>query len=524
MYSKIAEKNTDFFQFLFKFSFLKGRTAPSELNDLDPKGPIMIKFILSLLLVNSLGVFAQEISQPVKPPMNEDRFDRPPGPIECFEELKYCTYLIQNIDKASTLINQVLPILFPNGIIDFDKGHMKQAGNNSNKVSFWYEDEVILGRMKALLMRLDSLEQFSPSVLIEVNTEVYAVTEEALSEMRAEISGITFGQGTGTTPTISSGDNGLSFSMNVGTATLSALIGMQRAKGTATRISSVTQIIQNLDSLNYSQVTPIYLPQTGTGVVKEGESGIKINGTVTVNKENNELVGIKNYSFSYAVQDPKNPGLVTTLKMGSSNMYLEEGVSFALVSANTEASIAESNIRLISGGRRTSKVNTKIVVYNTVKAYSFAEFSTNNRELARSHKTGSFTEKEVAALNDKDETTLRDVFNSMTVSAKNTTSGDPVLSFILDKKLATKENYQKLIRIEVNGKGVHQVQYAQLQNLMINPFRIKRMPISNLKKSLLKFKIHLREKGEHKKESRKMMKAYYNPYTSDDTQSSFFRK
>lgn len=476
-----------------------------------------------------VSVNAQE-NPPIKPPVGEDRIERPPGPIECFEELKYCTYVIQNIEKASSLINKILPILFPNGIIDFEKGHMKQLGNNTNKISFWYEHDktgsdegsLIFERMKALLMKEDSLEEFSPSALIEVNTEIYAVTEEALTSMRAEISGINFGNNI-ETPNVSAGDAGLSFSMNVGTANLSAIIGAQRATRNATKISSITQIVNNLDSLNYSQVTPISIPLGNSGKVQELEAGIKLNGTVTVNRDNKELVGIKDFGFSYGVMDPKNPNLVNTLKVNKANMYLEEGVSFGIVSSNTEENINATNIRLLGLSRERQKINTKIVIYNTVKVYSFAEFSRMNHELVRKKKTVYFTPDEVTRLEEKNKLTMNEVFGNIQLSATNTLSGDPELRFILDKKLATKENYNKLIKIKIRGKGINEKRYMNLENLMLRPFVLKRMPIDNLNKSLVRVRIKLQVKGERGDEFKRTIKAYYNPAVSDSSTSFFIR-
>lgn len=478
-----------------------------------------MKFILLLLVASSFNLLAQDL--PGKPPAGEARFERPPGAIECFEELKYCTYLIQNIEKASSLINQVLPILFPNGIIDFDKGHMKQLGNNTYKISFWYEDEIVLGRMKALLMKLDSLEQFSTNAIVEVNTEVYAVTEDALTDLSAQISGVTFGNTE--TPSASAGNNGVSLSMNVGTATLSALIGAQRAKGTATRISSVTQILQNLDSINYAQVAPIYMPQGSTGIVKEGEIGIRIGGTVTIERDHPDLVNIKNFTFQYNVADPKNPGVIPSLKIGLANMPLQEGVSYALVSNNTDTAINENFVRLIGVGHSRQKTTAKLIVYSTVKTYSYDEFTRNNMELVRKHKTGFFTEEEVSKLKDKSSLSLNEIFSNITLSSSNVMSGDPELRFILDKKLATKENYNKLIKIKVTGDGLNETKFMSLENLMIKPFVLKRMPIQNLNKSLVKLRIKLREKGEHGEESKKVIKAYYNPAISDSPRAFFIR-
>lgn len=413
-------------------------------------------------------------------------------------DLGYCQYTVQNLNRAQALISKVNQALFNGRPISSSDGILQPFGENEQQLLFWHNNPAILDKMKTIIPLLDTLENFTTYSIVEVRTDIYEVSESGLSSLGAEISNLKFGSLFGSDDDngygVTGNNNGLGVDLKIGTLELQGLISAEKSKGTLNRKGTIIRTVPNLSNLNYKDTTPIYFaPGAGTNVLQP-ETGIKLNGKVSINQYNNSLVNIKDYSLYYGTLT--DGGFVNSVEIPFSNLILEEGVSFPIVSSKTIGTMKVKKRGLFGFGNSESIEDSKLLVYTSVKIYSFDEYINSIRALAQEPKL-SFTKEEKENLDTNCVNDL-DVLNDLKLIAKRDQLGDPVLSFMFDKDYACKDNFKRRVKITITGEDINKqmnTTVTTFERLMHIPLRIKEIAPRSFTQPSLTFKVKLETYG-----------------------------
>lgn len=418
---------------------------------------------------------------------------------EAGTSLGYCEYTVQNLNRAQALISKVNQALFNGRPISSSDGILQPFGENEQQVLFWHNNPEILEKMKTVIPLLDTLENFSTYSIVEVRTDIYEISESGLSSLGAEISNLKFGS-----LFDSDGDNGYGVSgsnaggmgvdLKIGTLELQGLISAERSRGTLNRKGTIIRTVPNLSDLNYKDTTPIYFaPGAGTNVLQP-ETGIKLNGKVSINQYNNSLVNIKDYKLYYGTLT--DGGFVNSVEIPFDNLILEQGVSFPIVSSKTIGTMSVKKRGLLGFGNSETIEDSKLLVYTSVKIYTFDEYINSIKNLAQEPKL-SFTKKEKEELDENCVNDL-DVLNDLKLIAKRDQLGDPVLSIMLNKDLACKDNIRRRVKISISGEDINKNNNTTVTNferLMHIPIRIKDISPRKFTQGSLTFKVKFETYG-----------------------------
>jgi hypothetical protein len=413
------------------------------------------------------------------------------------KDFGYCTYTLINLTKAQSLIKKVEQTLFLGDPLSPPVGILEPLGNNQKVVTFWHKDAVVLDKMKQLIPMLDTRESFATNSIIEVKTDIYEVTESGLSNLSAEISNLRIGSGLDDIVSgsgVSADSNGLGLDLKIGVFQLKGLLAAERSKGTLKRKASITRAVPNLSSIEYSDVTPVYAaPGAGTQVMTS-EAGIKLQGTVSLNDENQSLVNIKDYKLNYGVIDSE--GRVNMVTLPYSNLVLEEGISFPLVSSKSVGQIRTTSYGLFGFGRSVEVEDTKLLVYTSVKVYSWDDYVRSVKKLLDVGKQrfdkDELDQLPITCINDLD------LLNDIELIAKRDLSGDPILSFRLRKENACVKNIKKRLYVRISGAGIPRnsnEHYMTVERAMHIPIKINDIKLSNFRLPLLQFKVKMEIRG-----------------------------
>ncbi|MBI2520444.1 MAG: hypothetical protein HYV97_08495 [Bdellovibrio sp.] len=433
----------------------------------------------------------------------------------CQPELKVCSYLAQNL-TARELMGRILPVMFPDMPLDPREGYVQRE--TLKKIIFWFNNEEMRQRFSSLLPHFDTMEDFVPSSMINLTTEIYAVTDEALTEISATLGmGASIGlPSTGTTGDSPSGLN-LSVGLSYGVAnySLSLALTAQRILNRVSRVTSVQQVVPNFTSINYKHITRIHVSPT-PGSSKEEEAGLMIGGTISVNRRDQEQILLKDFKLYYGVEVPPASSeaipRVAVLEINNPELYLIEGSSSVVVSANSFELRNNSSIGFPTNVSRGT-LSTKLMVVVRAKALSFDEFLRTNREMRALETQSHFGEEEVRQF-PEDEIPLNILIDSLQPFARLSLSGDRILGFRLDKKFARKNNYKRNLEITIKTKGFKQKAVRTVENLMLGGLKFDDLPAKSLRSAMVKIIIKARPfKKLMLRPARKVL--YYNPATHE---------
>lgn len=439
--------------------------------------------------------------------------ESPPEQVKCDEAKKICTYVSQNI-TARVLLSRINSIMFPGSILTPEEGFLNVE--TLKKLNFWIEDENFRARFITLLPVLDSFEEFNPSALIQLTTEIYSVSEKGFKHINAEVTSATSSAEEATNFVLSSlGGGTVDLALKLGSNLLGSILGTRIAREEVTQVETVTQLIPNLSGVNFSHGSTVFISPT-TGSVKEVRTGLDINGTVSINKFDSELVLVKDYSLTYGVTNKVSDGNViapvTILSISNPQLYLVKDTATMVVSTHTEIEEAGREWGFGLFGRNSSKTRTKLMVITRATAFSFNEYIRELKELRKLELHRSFSESAVNSF-PAGEVSLKRVLKSVTPYALQTPSGQKILGFKLNKDLARPSNIKKSIEIKIRGGGIKQSAILPLESLMLSGIKLDSIKSKYLDKKVVKLKIELRPfKGSFS--SKVKLKLYYNPRTN----------
>lgn len=431
---------------------------------------------------------------------------RLPGRIECQDRLMRCTYISQNL-TARTLVARVKSVLKPGDVLLPSEGYI--SIESPSVLSFWFYNEDLKDRFEGLLPLLDVLEDGVPGHLVQLTTEIYSLSEKGLSHIDASIGSLS--SDVGDSPDFGILNNGgvLDLSLTVSSRLLSAVLGTSIGRKETSRVTRVVQLIPNLTGINYERTTNIYVSPTA-GVVKDEKAGLTLGGTVSINRADNELVLIKNYKFNYGVLSPGRDGAedrVTVLNITNPQLYLYEGVSTMIVSSNTSVITRNSNAGFFSFGRERSKIYNKLMVVTRAKTMSFNRYRNEMSRYSRLDLFRTFKQDQIERLPENTVTTAA-ALRSITPYTYRLSDGTPIIGFKLDEKLATKNNINKTVEVEVRGGGLRMNKMRSLENLMLSGLRFDPLSPRYLSKAKVKLKLKFKV---HKTNQTIKKTLYYDP-------------
>lgn len=419
-------------------------------------------------------------------------------PTQDGQSLGFCQYTVQNLNRAQALIAKVNQALFSGRPLTSNEGILQPFGENEQQVLFWHKNPEILSRLKTVIPLLDTMENFTTYSIVEVKTDIYEISESGLSSLGAEISNLKFGSLFGNDDDngygISGSNNGMGVDLKIGTLELQGLISAERSRGTLTRKGSIIRTVPNLSKLTYKDTTPIYFaPGAGTNVLQP-ETGITLDGKVSINQFNPSLVNIKDYKLYYGTLT--EGGYVNSVEIPFENLMLEEGVAFPIVSSKTIGTMTVRKRGILSFGNSEVVEDSKLLVYTSVKIYEWDEYINGIQSLAQEPKL-SFTKDEKDSL-PSDCVNELDILSNLKLIAKRDQLGDPILSFMFDKDLACKDNIRRRVKISVSGEDINEninTTMTNFERMMHIPLRIKEIAPRRFSQPSLTFKVKLETFG-----------------------------
>jgi len=465
----------------------------------------MKKLLLSFLILFSSALFAEE---------NNRSFQRSPGKVDCNEEVKICHYVSQNI-TAKELIAKLNMNLFPGSILSPSEGYIVADG--LKKINFYINDTALMEKLIAAIPLMDTLEEFDPSDLVLLTTEIYSLSEVGLSNLQASLVSANDPASELAEWIITSALGGpTGMALKIGTNLLSSLLGSSKVKSESTKVTTISQLIPNLAGINYSNTSKVYISPPNSGVVKEEQSGLTVGGSVSVSSKDNDLVLIKDYNLTYGVIENVEVGeRVNILSITNPQLYLVKGTSSLVVSSINTEERAKTEYSAVSFGRTRERLHNKVMVITRAEAVNFQDYVKEMRKL-RSMELHKEFSKEERDLLPKTSISISQVLESVKPMAAFTTSGDRVIGFKLDPKNARVENIKKNIEVSVKskigfGKGLNQKVILTVENLMLTGMKFNPLSLKELKKTIVEIEVTLKVFGSDTSVTKKLI---YNPETN----------
>lgn len=442
---------------------------------------------------------------------------RAPGKVECNDELKRCTYVVQNL-TGKELQTKINAIVFPGSILSPSCGYFNVE--TLKKINFYINDPELRTRFIALIPLLDIFDDFAPSSLVQLTTEIFTLSEGGLTELQAEITAAT------STPPTDAADWALNsiaggavdLGLRIGTNFLSSVLGSKKVKEKSSKVTTVTQLIPNFANINYSHNTNIYVSPTA-GVVKDEVSGVNINGSVSISASDSDLVLIKDYSFRYGVVTPgtlPTDDRVDMLNFSNPQLYLVKGISSLLISSVTTEKKDKTTTGILSWGKNKDQLQTKIIVITRAEAISFKSFVNDLKAIRTLELHGEFNKTEKDSF-PNNEINIEEVLGHVKPYALFSASGDRILGFRLDTRDARVSNIAKNIEITVKSGGVFtsgglkQKSILTVENLMLSGMKFDSLSNKELGAAKVKITLDLKVFNENQKVTKTL---YYNPETN----------
>ncbi len=440
--------------------------------------------VLTLNLLSALNLSA-----------DDKGLNRVPEKVNCNEEVKICTYVAQNI-TARELISKINANLFPASILSPSEGFIVADG--LKKINFYIFTEELRKKVIAVIPLMDRLEEFDPTDLVLLTTDIYSMSEIGLSNLEASLVNANDPASEIAEWVISSAFGGpTGIALKIGTNLLSSLLGSSKVKEESSKVTTISQLIPNMSGINYSNTSKVYISPSGSGVVKEESAGLSVGGTVSVSANDNDLVLIKDYNLTYGVIENITAGeRVNVLSINNPQLYLVKGTSSLVVSSVMTEERNRTEYSAVSFGKKKERFHNKIMVVTKAEAISFADYVLEMKQLRSTELHKEFSKEEREKL-PSTPVNILDVLKGIRPMAIFTTSGDRVIGFKLDPKLARLDNIKKNIEVVVKSgslfsKGINQKVILPIENLMLTGFKFAPLPEKSLKKAVVEINVELK--------------------------------
>ncbi len=398
--------------------------------------------------------------------------------VNCNTELKFCSYIVKNLLNASTLRQRLEEILFPNSAITPDTGFLEVTSTKG--LRFWFNDQELLDRAIKTIALVDDYEGFYGSDLVEVSTEIYALTGSALSYIEARL---------GMVNPLDAGFNwnvsgliggGINLNTKVGSGVISAILGAGKVRSNIKQLNRVVQLVPNFSSMDFKKETGIHFSIT-TGKSGKEVAGISISGKVSISKKDNSLVQIRDYVVRYGVPIIDTGDALTRvmiLRHSVPYLYLLDNVTSVLATSVEQVESTEKGGGFLFYDNDKKKSYSKMMILTRVKIYKFDEYIDLIRnQQNRNSLHSEFTTEDIAKLPKRGfaDNYLLDKIKLHTFYLP---SGERRVLLKIDGIYASQENYKKTVIINVRGGGVSmdrmvEVQHLMLTGILLDPFSEK---------------------------------------------------
>ncbi len=430
------------------------------------------------------------------------------GEIKCIEKTvlvgnsgetkdgRSCTYTIENLASVSELARKVEQALFDGEPLLEPEGILETFGNNNQTLIFSHQNVDVMDNMIEIIPLLDSKEDFSPSDVIQIQADVYEISETGLRNLGAGINSLKIGpsvnDGLSNLKEALLGTDGLGINIRTGMVDIAGFIALEKARGNMERIDEIKIDAYNLDKFEYNDLTNVYqAPGAGTSV-KEAQAGIQIKGKVSINKSNRDTVVLKDFDFYYGTQNAT--GGVNQLRIPRKRLVLSQGVMFPIVSSKTTRTSNNTTTGILQYGNESVEENKKLLVYLTVRVLTWDEHVARMAKDKSIAVKSKFTKKERKAL-PKVCPSMEEVLGSIETHAGRGNDGEPILTFTLDKELACRKNVKKRIYVTTKINGNRPLQenttILRIEELMLKPVQIKGVNASSFLKTWINFRVGL---------------------------------
>ncbi len=446
--------------------------------------------IVAMTLTFSLNsLFASD--ETAKPSLH-----RVPGNVECNEEVKICSYVAQNV-TGRELVAKLNANLFPGSILSPSEGFINVEG--LKKINFYINDRDLRLKLIATIPLMDTLEDFDPSDLVLLTTDIFSITEGGLSNIQASL--VTANDPTSeiaewVITSALGGPTGLA--LKIGTNLLSSLLGSSKVKEESSKVTTISQLIPNQAGINYSKTSKIYISPAGSGVVKEEQSGLTVGGTVSISARDSDLVLIKDFNLTYGVVETVTSGeRVNILSINNPQLYLVKGISSLVVSSVTIDQMNKTEYSALSFGKKKEKLMNKIMIITRAEAINFNDFVKDMKRMRTLSLHGQFTKEDKEKF-PRDSVKIQEVLTHIKPISFFTITGDRVLGFKLDVNDARLNNIAKNIEITVrSGKGPFSSGLKQnltlpLENLMLTGMKFDPLSMKELKKPVVDIEVTMK--------------------------------
>lgn len=432
-----------------------------------------------------------------------------PGQIDCpqdanGDDIGYCYYTLQNIPKAQTLAKKIEQTVLQGVPMLPGEGVLEPLGENEKVLVFYSSDGDVLAKMKSVIPLLDTNESFATTTMVELKTEIYEINETGLTNLGAEISNLKVGYDIGDLANGGGGassDGGFGVDLKLGIVTLSGLISAERSKGNMIRRGTIVKAVPNLSDISYSDKMSVYAaPGVGSTFVSQN-AGLTLGGRVSVNAADPSLVNIKDFSLEYGTLVGEDR--VNIVSIPYENLILKEGAAFPLVSSASMGTMETTTAKFFGLGKKTVTENSKLMVFTSVKVYTWDEYIESIRDLIIVGKQ-NFDQEEVDAMPEACPY-LEDIFNDAELIAKRDSVGDPMLSVALKKDYACPSNIKTRVKVKIRGEGIDKdanEHITTIERLMHIPLRIEGIKRSKFQEPELKFTIRLESLGAEEAEAK----------------------
>ncbi len=470
-------------------------------------------------MLKTLFTLIYLLSSPVQA---EQSLNRPTTKPVCLEEVKRCEYLTANI-TGHEFVKRVENQLFPRQSIFFTKESYIEV-QSGNTVVFWFEDRDIFNMFIALIPSIDALESFKPSDMVKVTTEILEMTEIGLKNFQAQITAVT--ARTSGSPRDISGDiydadaGTISLNIPFKTVDLSVLLGASKVKKYTRKAITVVSYVNNFDSINYAHTT--FVPLVGPSGILEKKTGVEIDGSVSIERSNNNLVKLNNFDLKYSqeVINPVDPTQmsINTLDVEKSSLYLYKGLTQTAVKSVSSIQTTDRGLRLSGINRSSGEIYNKMLIMVRAETISHEDIARQAQRVANSRIQGEFTPEEVRNFS-TDEIDLESVIKDIRPFAKFSPTGERIIGFKLNSENARLDNYKRVFDIKISGAGLKQQANRTIEDLMTRGISFDEISESYYDRKYIKLKIKFKEfkkaptRGHRR--LRKSVTLYYNPQTNE---------
>ena len=441
-------------------------------------------------------------------------FQRDAAKVNCNDELKICTYISQNI-TARELIAKLNSNLFPGSILSPSEGYITLDG--IKKINFYINNPELRQKLIATIPLMDALEDFDPSDLVMLTTDIYSLTDSGLTNIQASLVNANSTNSELAQWAISSALGGpTGMALKIGTNLLSSLLGSSKVKEESSKVTTVNQLIPNQSGINFSNTSKVYISPPTSGVVKEEQAGLSVSGTVSISARDSDIVLIKDYNLTYGVVDTVTTGeRVNILSVNNPQLYLVKGTSSIVVSSITEETSNKTQYSAVSYDKTKGKSLTKLMIVTRAEAVNFNDFISDLKKMRQLDLHQQFTPEEVKKL-PLTEVKTQDLLSHIKPLAYFTTSGDRILGIKLDINDAREGNIGKNIEIKITSglfsKNLKQKVILPVENLMLSGLKLDPLDAKSLKKTELDIQVSMKVYNQPGTEV--VTTLHYNPETN----------